>query len=264
MRGRFTFKRAYTCALCSEHGALDAPSRLAKQQAKIGSLQNRKLPPVLLTPATSINSCAGVPCTQVRGLYDGVATAQECARLRGAATRAFAYLDVQPGSQGDRLLTSPSETGTEELLGSGAAALVAALMERMKALVVKHHNDAGAQQAGWLFSSICPPRGAESPDPWPLAGIYAPHVDRANVASYDMSALLYLTDADVDHDGGRFAFHDPDRDRLVKPIAGRMLTFCAGWHQLHSVRPVTRGERMVLSVWYQSTLPKSTATCSAV
>jgi predicted 2-oxoglutarate/Fe(II)-dependent dioxygenase YbiX len=81
------------------------------------------------------------------------------------------------------------------------------------------------------------------------------HVDKANIASYDYSALLYLTTGGgVDFLGGDFAFIDPGVDRIVEPVAGRLLTFTSGLENLHQVRRVTHGARFVLAMWF---------TCSA-
>ena len=67
---------------------------------------------------------------------------------------------------------------------------------------------------------------------------------------YDVSALLYLSTIGEDFWGGHFAFNDPDRDLLIEPIAGRLLTFSSGFDNPHQVRPVQSGERVVLSVWF--------------
>ena len=81
------------------------------------------------------------------------------------------------------------------------------------------------------------------------------HVDKANIASYDYSALLYLsTGGGADFEGGELAFLDGDAERLVTPRAGRLVAFSSGLENLHQVREVTRGERFVLAMWF---------TCSA-
>lgn len=75
-------------------------------------------------------------------------------------------------------------------------------------------------------------------------------MDKANLPAYDVSALLYLSTQGECFEGGYFAFNDADADRLVKPIAGRLLTFSSGFSNLHQVRPVLTGDRVVLSVWF--------------
>ena len=91
------------------------------------------------------------------------------------------------------------------------------------------------------------------PDADPLIRSYPrqnPHVDKANIASYDYSALLYLNSHGSDFDGGEFAFIDASDDKLVHPIQGRLLTFTSGLENLHQVREVTRGTRYVLAMWF--------------
>ena len=76
------------------------------------------------------------------------------------------------------------------------------------------------------------------------------HVDKANVPSYDVSAVLYFNTAGVGFDGGSFAFIDDDDDRLVEPKAGRLLVFSSGCDNLHRVLPVTRGSRFAMTMWW--------------
>ena len=49
----------------------------------------------------------------------------------------------------------------------------------------------------------------------PRQPYWSAHVDQHNVPFYDVSALLYLSDAEVDFEGGAFAFHDPVRVTLT-------------------------------------------------
>ena len=98
----------------------------------------------------------------------------------------------------------------------------------------------------------------------------SPHVDKANRASYDYSALLYLNshceeeeawrregrrcayDAGLEGDfgGGRFAWLDEEEDVVVEPRGGRLLAFTGGLENLHQVRKVTRGTRYVIGMWF--------------
>lgn len=76
------------------------------------------------------------------------------------------------------------------------------------------------------------------------------HVDKANVASYDYAALLYLNTQGEHYEGGDFAFVDAGEDCIVSPRRGRLLTFTAGPENLHQVRRVSRGTRFVLATWF--------------
>ena len=77
-----------------------------------------------------------------------------------------------------------------------------------------------------------------------------PHVDKANIPTYDYSALLYLNTRGLDFEGGDFAFLDDDADRVVEPRAGRLLYFTSGPENLHQVREVRKGTRYVLAMWF--------------
>lgn len=141
------------------------------------------------------------------------------------------------------------------------------LRERVDACVHEHYG--ATERVGCLLSWLSgpgKPSGEAQPPPqyksfnWledPVSGSYAPHVDRANVSEYEVSALLYLSSARTDFEGGFFAFNDQDADRLVEPTAGMLLAFCSGSTNLHQVRRVTSGDRVVLSTWYRR-VPRAT------
>merc|ERR1739845_152708 len=57
-----------------------------------------------------------------------------------------------------------------------------------------------------------------------------------------------------DFGGGELAFNDADADRIVRPLAGRLVAFSSGLENLHRVQPMTWGRRYTLAVWF---------TCSA-
>lgn len=71
------------------------------------------------------------------------------------------------------------------------------------------------------------------------------HVDKANIATYDYSALLYLNNFGTDFEGGEFEFIDNDANRIVEPRAGRLILFTSGPENLHRVRRVDQGTRFV-------------------
>mmetsp|Transcript_2265 Transcript_2265/g.4654 ORF Transcript_2265/g.4654 Transcript_2265/m.4654 type:complete len:120 (+) Transcript_2265:133-492(+) len=94
-------------------------------------------------------------------------------------------------------------------------------------------------------------------------------LDRCSIGSYDVSALIYLSDAgsappkyahqsadgsDAESAilrGGAFAFLDADRcDRIVEPAAGRLLAFTSGIENVHQVRPLMSGERLAIAMWF--------------
>ena len=79
------------------------------------------------------------------------------------------------------------------------------------------------------------------------------HVDRANVAAYHWSALLYLDSYGLDFTGAELEFADPTTsgDRIIiQPRVGRLLLFTSGHENLHRVRPLSYGRRRVLAVWF--------------
>lgn len=83
---------------------------------------------------------------------------------------------------------------------------------------------------------------------------YGPHVDRAlmgdeTVWRTDLSLTLFLNEPDA-YDGGELALESGSGELVVKLPARSIVCYPTG--QLHQVRAVTRGERLVLVAWVQS------------
>jgi len=85
---------------------------------------------------------------------------------------------------------------------------------------------------------------------------YGLHTDNAVVfdeggwpVRTDISFTMFLSDLDS-YDGGALVVRDPCGDREFRPEAGSAIFYPTG--QLHSVAPVTRGERLVCVGWLQS------------
>ena len=79
------------------------------------------------------------------------------------------------------------------------------------------------------------------------------HVDKANKGAYDYSAVLYLSTCGADFDGGEFVFADAQSEEVVEPRAGRAVLFASGTENFHVVRPVARGERIAMGMWFTLT-----------
>ena len=168
-------------------------------------------------------------------------------------------------SDGAGRLFPPHVPEAAQFLGATGVHLFNELGARVSARVCERYGE--AEVVNTLLSWIsgpddgCPSEDADSAPrsfDWrrdAAHGTYAPHVDKANQPEYDVSALLYLTTAGQDFSGGLFAFNDIDCDRLIRPAAGRLLAFPSGFNNLHQVRPVRRGERFVLSMWFRSLAP---------
>ncbi len=83
---------------------------------------------------------------------------------------------------------------------------------------------------------------------------YGQHVDNALMGEpkawrSDLSITLFLSDPD-DYDGGELALESGSGETLIKLPARDMVCYPTG--QLHRVREVTRGERLVVVAWIQS------------
>ena len=84
-------------------------------------------------------------------------------------------------------------------------------------------------------------------------GLHMPaHADNANpdgsahgMAWRNFSSIVYLND---DYDGGELYF--TALDMQIKPKAGMLVAFTAGFHHEHAVLKVTRGERITMPAFY--------------
>ena len=122
------------------------------------------------------------------------------------------------------------------------------LTERIRAKVTETF---GAQKL-WLaaptfFSKIAadrPPR-IENDEYW------HPHVDTLQYGSFTYTALLYLSSAGADFDGGRLRFLRRGTNEsvaAVRPAVGRLVLFSSGREHPHHVEPVRSGERLAVTV----------------
>ena len=238
--------------------------RIARPLCSESTFLRRQLECVAKLPAARpVEVCTSLEHT--RHLADDVASADECRRAVALAQGAMRICCDDDGD-GSRLFP-PHVPEAVPLLGDSGSALFAKLSERVKDRVceqfgpVEHVNSL----ISWISGSAAELGAAGIDDPTPrsfdaerdaLQGTFAPHVDKANQPTYDVSALLYLTTAGIDFRGGYFAFNDADRDRLIQPKAGRLLAFTSGFENLHQVRPVRCGERLVLSIWFRRNDPQ--------
>jgi len=193
-----------------------------------------------------------------RNLWDGVASEEECRRAVDAAKHAMRSACDTDGSEGR--LFPPHVEEARPLLGDEGFQLFTDLRARVGEQVRETYGevDEVANLVSWISGPYEADEASTEPEElkgynWmrdTLSATYLPHVDKANVPEYDVSALLYLSTNRRDFTGGLFAFNDSDCDRLVEPTDGRLIAFCSGFDNLHQVRPVLTGERFVLSIWY--------------
>ena len=232
---------------------------------------------------SSIANCTPTTCRRI--VRDGFATAPEAALLAAATEMAMVNLFHQGGTTS---LVPDSQGGPR--LGVPAHRLVQDLQDRARRQIEDDFllNSEENISRPLIFNSgamLTRLKAEHVVDEWevnPNHVYWNAHVDKANIASYDYSALLYLnthvespppgstnqgqeqmstafTNAPAHSaingdlgffEGGEFAFIDEDADRVVQPLAGRLVTFSSGLENLHRVEQVTRGTRYVLAMWF--------------
>lgn len=124
--------------------------------------------------------------------------------------------------------TSLAPASSLERLGAKGAILFQFYLAKIKLQIMKDFQLSSLYDSGALLTRL---KGDPPEDEWDMepGHIYwNPHVDKANIPTYDYSALLYLNTRGKDFEGGDFAFLDDDADRVVEPRAGRLLYFTSG------------------------------------
>lgn len=117
-----------------------------------------------------------------------------------------------------------------------------------------------------LFQSAALPRAVFPPlfNRYGVGQTFGTHVDNAfrplpggrGRLRTDLSATLFLSDP-ADYDGGELVIEDGHAGRAIKLAAGSLILYPAT--TLHSVAPVTRGERLACFFWVESLVPDETA-----
>jgi predicted 2-oxoglutarate/Fe(II)-dependent dioxygenase YbiX len=181
-----------------------------------------------------------------RRLQDGVASEMETARAAKAAQAAMKGLFHQGGAT-----SLVPDAAAQRRLGAGGLALMDSLRARAREHIAAAANlTAPLYDSGALLMRLDAEFADDAYEVNHSHAYWNPHVDKANIASYDYSALLYLNAQGNAFEGGDFAFVDEDDDKTVAPRAGRLLTFTSGLENLHLVREVTKGSRLVLAMWF--------------
>ncbi len=229
----------------------------ARQTTLVTALRRRPTKPTPLPLAdTDADANAGASSSTItrysdKGRYvlDHLASRDECSRLARAVKAALLH---EHSDGAERLLPAAGGYGVDERLGA-TAPLLAVLIERVHSAAATLGSlppppySLAAALLSW-HSALTPSAAAAAEQA--TSGPHAPHIDKANRESFDVSCVLYLSSQGVDFDGGAFCLHDTGADLTVAPRAGRLVAFGSGEENLHSVRPVLRGDRLALSCWF--------------
>ncbi|KAK3267440.1 hypothetical protein CYMTET_24001 [Cymbomonas tetramitiformis] len=203
---------------------------------------------------------------------ENVASQEECAQLVQATIQALQHEQAHGSYE---MSFPPLIPAAESVLGYTNTALVLGMIDRIQTQVAADY-DCAVTPSGALLAWLAPPpegkAGSSPKDSLNFNTYWVPHVDKANRATYDISAILYLNTCGRDFTGGWFAFNDEDSNRLVAPVRGRLLTFTSGFENLHQasdhctteaqVQRVETGNRFVLSVWFQAVAPQAASESS--
>lgn len=244
--------------------ALRAMALRAVQQSLIRSrFMHPRVSETLLAAAAVAPEGGELWTSPRRMAFDHAVTEAEMGLLSGAAQRAFSSGLFSQSAADCSLAPLASGAADEELLGLAVQELVACLAERFLQRAVSagfsvhlsQTSDGDLKLADSLLAKLSPPSRKDLEEN-PLGaeqgyGYWAPHIDKANVPDYDVSAILYLSTMGEQFSGGAFAFNDADADRIVEPKMGRLLLFDSGPSNLHQVYPVLSGTRLALSVWFR-------------
>ena len=183
-----------------------------------------------------------------RIVRDSFAALSYCTQLREATERAMVNLFHRGGSTS----LAPVHGKSAERLGVKGSSIFNLLLNKVRLQIMQDFGLDVLYNSGALLTRLV---GEEevAADEWEMERghvYWNAHVDKANIATYDYSALLYLNEFGTDFEGGEFEFVDDDANRMVQPRAGRLILFTSGPENLHRVRRVVSGTRYVLAMWF--------------
>ena len=211
--------------------------------------------------------------------------------MRREAERVFSFGRPEASVRGDE--ASPNgETGRDRentTVATGKARRlfpVGALLTHIVPARVEGTPGHVAERLEDVFEKNAPPATPRASD---ARGYWSPHVDKANVPEYDVSAILYLstgaktspaaeasearaaeTTPRAEFSGGSLVFLDESggsaddetnehgvalcgragtRARRVTPRRGRLVVFASGEENVHAVSVVETGARATLNLW---------------
>jgi hypothetical protein len=225
-------------------------------------------------PESAINIFSSTDRSR-RVMRDGFATADECREVVGLGVVAMAGSYHRGGhcslgvAQGDGVGSSLVKLRLHEIPRLRASSqMLAGIQQRVLKQIEADHSllPCSLVDNGGMLVRIqgpdCTPtveRGKGAADDGRELDTSRPywdvHCDKANIASWDFSALVYLNEHGLDFEGGHFAFVDEDADRRIPPATGRLVTFRSGFENMHQVQPVTSGVRFVLALFFSHPLP---------
>ena len=195
-----------------------------------------------IVPGCTPSIARGGACS--RAVVDSFGADDDMRDLAIATEAAMHNLFHQGGT------TSLAPASSLDRLGAKGAILFQMYLAKVKLQIMKHFQLESLYDSGALLTRL---KGEPPEDEWDMEPghvYWNPHIDKANIPTYDYSALLYLNNKGRDFEGGDFAFLDDDADRIVEPRAGRLLYFTSGPENLHQVQEVRTGTRYVLAMWF--------------
>lgn len=194
-----------------------------------------------------------------RAVWDRFASALEVAMLRSYAVKAFEGLHHR-GAEVSLVLPFHRTCGSmgDSLPKDGSLDFAFSLAERIQSALSVALAPPPLHLHGALLRRVQLPAVSGPQQLMPSHDSFAAHADRATVAAYHYSAVLYLSERGDDFQDGELVFMDSDgHDRCLEPRAGRLVGFSSGLENLHRVVPPVGGPRYILALWFGS----GNATC---
>lgn len=181
------------------------------------------------------------------------------AMLRSYAVKAFEGLHHR-GAEVSLVLPFHRTCGSmgDSLPKDGSLDFAFSLAERIQSALSEALATPPLHLRGALLRRVQLPAVSGPQQLMPSHDSFAAHADRATVAAYHYSAVLYLSERGDDFQDGELVFMDSDgHDRCLEPRAGRLVGFSSGLENLHRVVPPVGGPRYILALWFGS----GNATC---
>ena len=256
-------------AAASAEAAEAAEGKMGSDGTTLGGLRYAEAPELPASVAISVIQALGclydlAPLRPgLRFVRDGMASSAEIDAALSASRRALEGAARMGERASVALTTSLVSSGQMNI---AEYTVLHELRERCRRAVATAFGEAELHYSGALVTAISAKKEPAATSKancnatigermvagsrWHLPAYCHAHVDKCSILSYDVSAVLYLSDA-ASIDGGDFAFLDSDGvDRHVQLRAGRLLAFGSGVEHVHRVCRVESGERVALAIWF--------------
>ncbi|XP_022131182.2 2-oxoglutarate and iron-dependent oxygenase domain-containing protein 3 [Pieris rapae] len=220
-----------------------------------GKVQPLQCSPQYLKEVNSYDGC--VPKTCKRFVFDTVVSLTEVEGLLAIAKKGLRHgrslggasvIDLHSGamSKGQGFINIYESNSMKNLFTEEDFNLYRSVKEKVKYTIANHFNvnaDKIYLTHPTFISEMTSRNAVTKHDEY-----WHSHVDKETYPSFHYTSLVYLSDYNINFEGGRFVFIDEKYNTTIEPKKGRLSIFTSGHENLHFVEKVKSGVRYAMTI----------------